>query len=350
MSDTKQIIIYLDVSGGSTEIFHCGNSLNDSMRPFQVLTEELEREGYLVKSMVDILQHSTDAVGLVFSFHSHKKYKKYLGHNGLCFCSFSYLEPPVVKPGKYRALTELTQNFAKVYLPNEQGVGYSLKHSDTSKIGRVFYPQNHDAPIPEYWNKTQRKLLIMINANKRPSSSSYELYSQRIEAVVELSTYDAIDLYGMGWRSWKKKGSYYWPYLKNRRTVLSVYKGPVEDKYEALSNYQFSLCFENMVMPGYITEKIFDCLFVGTVPVYWGAPDITDYVPANCFIDMRNFASYSELYEHLISLTDEDVADYRRNIQQYLEGDYQHTFSTSSFVARVKADVQECIKQTGTDE
>ena len=347
----KNIIIYLDVSGASTAALHCGDSVNNSLRPQQLLTAELEKSGYVVKSSSDIPTQAVEGeTGLFYGFHSHKKYTHYLSRSDIHLCAYFYLEPPVVKPGKYQALKKLSRDFHRVYLPNVEGVGYSLRGVGAAKLRRVFYPQAFDNKVDELWNKTERKFLIMINANKRLSNSNCELYSKRLEAVVELSKHNAIDLYGMGWRSWKKNGSYYWPYLKNRRAVLSVYKGPVEDKYETLSNYQFSLCFENMVMPGYITEKIFDCLFVGTVPVYWGAPDITDYVPANCFIDMRNFDSYSELYEHLISLTDEDVADYRRNIQQYLEGDYQHTFSTSSFVTRVKADVQECIKLIGKDE
>ena len=37
---------------------------------------------------------------------------------------------------------------------------------------------------------------------------------------------------------------------------------------------------------GYVTEKIFDAFKAGCVPVYWGAENITKYVPAECFIDM----------------------------------------------------------------
>ena len=40
---------------------------------------------------------------------------------------------------------------------------------------------------------------------------------------------------------------------------------------------------------GYISEKIFDCFFAGTVPLYLGAPDIEDYIPADTFIDLRQF-------------------------------------------------------------
>ena len=34
---------------------------------------------------------------------------------------------------------------------------------------------------------------------------------------------------------------------------------------------------------GYITEKIFDSFFAGVVPIYWGAENITDYVPKSLY-------------------------------------------------------------------
>ncbi|MCL1721757.1 glycosyltransferase family 10, partial [Vibrio parahaemolyticus] len=50
------------------------------------------------------------------------------------------------------------------------------------------------------------------------------------------------------------------------------YKGSVESKTHTLKNYKFCICFENAQMiEGYITEKIFDCFFSATVPIYWGA-------------------------------------------------------------------------------
>eukprot|EP01035_Chromulina_nebulosa_P021540 gene21540-27890_t len=41
-------------------------------------------------------------------------------------------------------------------------------------------------------------------------------------------------------------------------------------KRKAISNYMFYFAFENRVEDGYVTEKIFDGLIAGTVPVYLG--------------------------------------------------------------------------------
>jgi hypothetical protein len=54
--------------------------------------------------------------------------------------------------------------------------------------------------------------------------------------------------------------------------------GPQKDwwrnKTEALAPYMFSVVFENTSCSHYYTEKITDCFALGTVPIYWGSPDI----------------------------------------------------------------------------
>ncbi|GAB3961662.1 hypothetical protein GCM10028805_61100 [Spirosoma harenae] len=52
-----------------------------------------------------------------------------------------------------------------------------------------------------------------------------------------------------------------------------------ENKREYLKTFKFNLCPENSNTAGYVTEKIFDSLFSGCIPIYWGSennpePDI----------------------------------------------------------------------------
>ncbi|XWS54804.1 hypothetical protein CRYUN_Cryun10bG0120500 [Craigia yunnanensis] len=51
------------------------------------------------------------------------------------------------------------------------------------------------------------------------------------------------------------------------------------DKVEALKRYKFSLAFENSNEEDYVTEKYFQSLVAGTVPVVVGAPNIEDFAP-----------------------------------------------------------------------
>ena len=52
---------------------------------------------------------------------------------------------------------------------------------------------------------------------------------------------------------------------------------PIKRKEEALGDYMFSIAIENAATEGYWTEKLLDCFATGTVPIYWGAPDIRRY-------------------------------------------------------------------------
>jgi hypothetical protein len=51
-------------------------------------------------------------------------------------------------------------------------------------------------------------------------------------------------------------------------------------KLDVLRRYRFVLAFENAIDRDYVTEKWFDALVAGCVPVYLGAPNIADFAPA----------------------------------------------------------------------
>jgi len=85
-----------------------------------------------------------------------------------------------------------------------------------------------------------------------------------------------------------------------------------------ISKYKFMICYENCVYDGYVSEKIFDCMAAGVIPVYLGAPDISSLVPESCFIDRRKFQSDEELHHFLLSLTADDLARYRSAMRKFL--------------------------------
>lgn len=76
-------------------------------------------------------------------------------------------------------------------------------------------------------------------------------------------------------------------HLLRRDIQLSVYSGdirpivlygrgsnPIESKATALRSYKFSVVVEPTRCRGYFTEKLIDCFSQGTVPIYWGDPEI----------------------------------------------------------------------------
>jgi len=67
------------------------------------------------------------------------------------------------------------------------------------------------------------------------------------------------------------------------RRVSGIFRGPCDRKRETVRRYRFGIAYENTAWPGYVTEKIIDCFVAGVVPVYLGAPDVSDYVPPLAF-------------------------------------------------------------------
>lgn len=108
-----------------------------------------------------------------------------------------------------------------------------------------------------------------------------------------------------------------------KRVFDRVYRGPIppDDKISRLRDYRFSIAYENTGnVPGYLTEKIFDCFAAAVLPIYLGDPNVAHILPPDTFIDRRDFASLEALYQHLKQM---DYPQYARHIaamQAYLAG------------------------------
>lgn len=121
-----------------------------------------------------------------------------------------------------------------------------------------------------------------------------------------------------------------------RYTLL--WKGPISgphsgsEKIETLQKYRFCICFENTIgLKGYITEKIFSCFAAGCIPIYWGAENIEDYIPKDCFIDYRDFESHEQLYQFLVNMSSARHQEYVKAIDNYLCSEQAQIFSPGSF-------------------
>lgn len=117
--------------------------------------------------------------------------------------------------------------------------------------------------------------------------------SHRLEYISELIEYLPIDSYG-NWR---------------RNCVLDEDKGYIT-KLDIIKQYKFTIAFENAVSQDYVTEKFFEPLTVGSVPIYLGAPNIETFSPGeHAFIDVRDYTSPKDLAD--------DIMRYCRDISRY---------------------------------
>ena len=172
--------------------------------------------------------------------------------------------------------------------------------------------------IKDYYN---RKFCTLINSNLS-SSFKGELYSERLKIIKWFEKYHLkdFDLWGYGWDIYRIK-------LFNKtvfKTKLFApkrlsYKGVAQDKIKTLSKYKFTICFENTcLINDYISEKIFDAFLAVSVPIYWGAPNIEEHIPKECYIDFRKFKNYEQLYSYLKNMDEKTYIQYIKNINLYL--------------------------------
>lgn len=166
-----------------------------------------------------------------------------------------------------------------------------------------------------------RKLITNISGNKS-SKNSKELYSERERAITffEKNYSRQFDLYGTGWD------------VKEHPS----YKGTPENKYEIYHKYKFALALENTKdVTGYVTEKIYDCLVAGTVPIYEGAKDIIKHVPQECFIDYSRFVSLQELADYLTGMTESEYYNFQRSIENFLDSGIETSLGGAAYAQNI---------------
>lgn len=225
-------------------------------------------------------------------------------------------EPPVVKPAN--ADDSLWSGFGTIFtwrddlIRSRPFVKFRLPLPST-------FPEVPDPPFRE------RRLLVNISGNKR-SEHPAELYGAR-EATIrycERAIPKEFDLYGVGWDQALE------PYPS--------YRGVTAHKWLAYPQYRFAVTYENMRgLPGYVTEKVFDALRAGVVPVYLGAPNIEEYVDKEAFIDRDGFASDEELIRFLQEMDEATYLRFREAGGDYLAGERFRAFLPPAFADTVIA-------------
>jgi hypothetical protein len=194
----------------------------------------------------------------------------------------------------------------------------------------------------------RNRFCCLIAGNKSlATKDERNLYPERVKAIkwFEENAPHDFDLYGIGWnmpvlhqgligkierRIFEALGS-----LVDFRPFPS-YRGRVEHKHEILERTRFSICYENVRdLPGYITEKIFDCFFSGCVPVYWGASNIAAHIPEDCFIDRRKFSDTGEVYAFIKAMTEPEFRGYQQRIAAFLGSGAARPFSAEFFAETV---------------
>ncbi len=229
----------------------------------------------------------------------------------------------------------LIRNEPTVVSPENRDSVVGKEYSLIIDMGRPNSISNTTMPWPQQWPNgdserlpaDQRKnRIVLINANKI-SFLPGELYSLRRASLLE---FDLVDLFGHGWNmSFGEKLKHYlsnlWIALKSGQRPCfsggkhffrksSNWKGAPADKREVGKLYKYALVIENS--KEFITEKIFDALFSGCIPIYVG-PSLEEFnIPNNLYVKAE--ADIESISQKIKSLHDMDYDNWHKECTNWL--------------------------------
>ena len=105
-------------------------------------------------------------------------------------------------------------------------------------------------------------------------------------------------------------------YFGDRMDLFGLGIREIDDKWDALATYRYTLSIENSVIPDYWTEKVTDPFLTLTFPFYYGCPNLQQYFPAAAFerIDIENIQQSIDTIESAVenNLYQTRIDDLRR--------------------------------------
>ena len=164
-----------------------------------------------------------------------------------------------------------------------------VSHRRSSDSWAPYIPDEIFEPLPD----------IVTTANRHPVLASAWISSKwdasgRSRLLSELMLHLQVDSYG---RLLRNTGGARIESHSARRTMMA--------------NYRFAIAFENARETDYVTEKFYDPLIIGSVPIYLGAPNVAEFAPGeHCYIDASEFGSARDLADFLLSMSDEEYTRY----------------------------------------
>jgi hypothetical protein len=302
---------------------------DDLLKPFVELRNKAKSRNVNIAT-VDVLDPElVDAFVFVDMPERKNKYFNFaLKHNKLMY--LIVLESRLTRKENY--VGDNHKFFKKIFTYNDDYI-------DNIKYFKLNYTFSFPSKLSVDCRKKE-KLCVMIAGNKK-SNDPCELYSKREEIIrwFEKNHPEDFDLYGTDWDKYTFPPNKLIRHLNRSKFLrnlfhqpFSSYRGKVDRKIPVLKKYKFSVVCENICdVPGYITEKIFDSLISGCIPIYRGAQNIQKHVPSNCFIDMRVYNTYAELYNYIVKMSINEYESYLENIEKYFNSEGLYNFSTDCF-------------------
>lgn len=78
-------------------------------------------------------------------------------------------------------------------------------------------------------------------------------------------------------------------YLKTNNFEFDLYGrgfNPIDDKFDGIEPYKYSIAAENYISNDYFTEKILDVYLAGSMPMYYGCQNLDKYFPKGSYLEL----------------------------------------------------------------
>jgi hypothetical protein len=185
-------------------------------------------------------------------------------------------------------ISSLYYDYCFGYCQNSQKHTYVIDHCRTPQC-KMFIECDYPDEILSLRNKTKTKF-----CNFTYSATGGLQYHVRENFCKELMEYKHIDCPGKVFNNIA-------PF--DKRYADTWY----DNKLKMVSDYKFTIAFENQSVVGYVTEKFFHPLKVRSIPIYWGDPEIGKKFNTKAFINCHDYNSFDEVIEHIIEVDNNDV-------------------------------------------
>ena len=76
----------------------------------------------------------------------------------------------------------------------------------------------------------------------------------------------------------------------------------IKAKLRFLASYKFTIAFENQSADYYTTEKILHPFLVGSIPIYWGCPQMAEYFNPAAFINCHEYDSFAQVIDRITEI------------------------------------------------
>lgn len=158
-------------------------------------------------------------------------------------------EPSVIHAKHFTLLKWTHRRFYRVLTFNQQALDH-LPNAQLLPYGTTWVPGWRDLTVEK------SKSCSLIASAKR-DSTGHKLRHSVVDWVRE--TGQDVDIMGRGYT-------------------------PFEQKSDGLLPYRYSVVIENVQEKNYFSEKLLDAVFCETVPIYWGCPNLAEFVDPSALI------------------------------------------------------------------